>query len=179
MTHLGSAIEIVPATALPDVNLLRPVLESSVVDPWTGEAFTTEIEEDLRLVKEYLEGSTDRYYAIARKSGGAVVGMMGLQAPTEEMLALATTTNPIELINAYVLRSSREAGVGTALVRHIESKARSDGRTELLLNSGPRYQRYGWPFWRKNYGEPVDVLVDYYGPGFDAMVWRTMLIDSE
>lgn len=175
MASPESTIEVFPSTALLDVELLRPVLESAVVHPLTHEVFADEVEEDLRAVEASIAGENDRYYAIARTSGGLVVGMMGLQTPGEEMLEFATTERPIELINAYVLASSRGIGIGQALVHHLEDKAKEDGHTELLLNSGPRYQRRGWRFWREMYGEPVGILKDYYGPRFDARVWRTSL----
>jgi GNAT superfamily N-acetyltransferase len=175
MTLGNPSVEVFPATALTDVELLRPALESAVRHPLTGEVFTDEIEGYLQAVDTVRQGLGDKYYAIAQTSGGLTVGMMGLERPGPEVAAFATTDNPIELVNAYVLKSSRDAGVGRALVRHLEDKARADGHTELLLNSGPRYQRSGWPFWRKMYGEPVGSLPDYYGAGFDAMVWRTSL----
>jgi len=179
MTSPDAQIEVFPSTALTDIGLLRPVLESAVINPITGEVFTDEIEEDLRSVEQSRDGLNERYYAVARTSGGLVIGVMGLQRPEQEMLAFTNTENPIELINAYVLRSSRGLGAGQALVHHLEDKAKEDGHSELVLNSGPRYQWSGWPFWRSMYGEPVGMLKDHYGPSFDAMVWRAQLDEKK
>jgi GNAT superfamily N-acetyltransferase len=179
MSLRDTQIEVFPATALEDVELLRPVLESAVRNPITQEVITGEVGEVLEEVERVRQGQSDRYYAIARNSGNAVLGMMGLQAPGQEMLALATAERPVELINAYVLSASRGRGIGQALVNHLETKARTDGHSELILNSGPRYMLSGWPFWQKLYGEPVERLVDYYGPRFDAMVWRKLLTDKK
>jgi len=66
-------------------------------------------------------------------------------------------------------------GIGRALAGFLEKRAGSEDRTELLVNSGRRYRRTGWPFWTRMYGQPIAVAEDYYGPLYDAMIWRKAL----
>lgn len=172
----SSRIEIWPASTLENVELLRPIMEDSVRHPLTEEIIHEEINENLLAIANSLQPDSDRYFAIAYLDNSAV-GSMGLQPPIVELRQLATTNNPVELINAYVSKASRGLGIGRLLVRHLEDKARGDGYTELLLNSGPRYSRSGWPFWREMYGTPYAVLKNHYGPGLDANVWQTTLLD--
>lgn len=167
-------IEIFPVTALDDVELLRPVMEDAVRHPLTHEVIHEEIDDNLRSIEASKQPGSDSYFAVAR-IGDQVVGSMGLEPPIPELRRLATTDNPIELVNAYVAKAFRGQGVGRLLVHHLEDRATANGHTELLLNSGPRYRLSGWRFWREMYGEPFGVLKDHYGPRFDAMVWRTDL----
>ena len=80
---------------------------------------------------------------------GRVIGMMGLSNPKDVLIQFATTSSPIELVNAYVDRNYRAGqGVGTALVNRLIERVLEKGSTELLLDSGPRYKETGWGFWR-------------------------------
>lgn len=167
--------DIYPASALRDVEQLRVPLESAVINPVTKEVFSGEVEEVLTSIEAARHGQTDRYYAVALASGGQALGVMGLQQPGESMRGYAASANPAEIINAYVLDAGRGRGVGRALLNHLEMKAGELGHTEIVVNSGPRYMLSGWPFWRRMYGEPSAVAKDYYGPRYDAMVWRKTL----
>lgn len=88
--------------------------------------------------------------------------MMGLQTPGETMKSFAVTDNPAEIINAYVAYDQRGMGTGRSLVKHLEELASQKGYKEVILNSGPRYMRSGWPFWRRIYGEPAGVAKNFY-----------------
>ncbi len=172
---LNPEIRVYPATDLADVELLHDALTDSIRSPITGEVFNGEVEGVKRQVQRAKDGEGERYYAVAETSGGVVLGSMGLSPLDEAMREFVTTTNPIEIVNAYTSHDSRRTGTGRLLVRHLEEIARERGHTEVLLNSGPRYMRSGWPFWKKIYGEPVGQLDDFYGQGFHAKVWQSIL----
>jgi GNAT superfamily N-acetyltransferase len=167
--------EIYPATALDNVEQLRNLLETSVVNPITNEVLFDEVEEILSSVEACRQSKSERYYAVAITSGKQALGLMGLQKPSESMLTYTRSDYPAEIINAYVLSAERGAGVGHSLLNHLEEKARELGHTEVVVNSGPRYMFSGWPFWRRMYSEPSAIAKDYYGPRFDAMIWRKSL----
>ena len=170
-------IEIVPAGEAVDLLSLRPALETAICHPFTREVITDEVEQVMTAVRESADGLGNRFYAIAQTSGGIAVGVMGLQSPDPAMRIYTTTVNPIEITNAYLDRDLRGQHVGTKLVSYLELVAREQGNTEIVLNSGPRYARSGWPFWRKTYGDPVAIAKNYYGPRYDAMIWRKLLSD--
>lgn len=173
------SFEIIPATELPDAELLRPVLESAVRNPITREIVYEDVEDILASVPRSDE-DMDRKYTIVAWSleTPKALGMMSLMMPDTVMRAFAQTPHPIELTNAYVLDDVRGGGLGRTLVQHLEDRAIDQGHTEIVLNSGPRFRFSGWPFWQKMYGEPVGVAKDYYGPRFDAPVWRKMLDET-
>ena len=161
--------------ALEDLNDLRPVLESTIVNPFTKEIIRDEVEETLKSLEQSLESKSSRSYFVVQSPEGRVIGMMGLDIPSETMARFATTPSPIEIVNAYVIVTERGSGAGRSLVEHVESVAKSKGYTEIILNSGPRYMRTGWPFWRRIYGEPVGVAKKYYDHQWDAPVWHKVL----
>ena len=174
-----SSVDIYPATALDSTLELQAVLNSAYRDPYTNEIpadAVDEINEILSLVPKTEAELAERYCAIARISGGAtVLGMMSLKNPDDVIRSFAKSDNPIELTDAYTL--TRRAGIGAALVGHVEQVARERGHTEIVLVSGPRFQPTGWPFWTKLYGEPVGTAYQYFENTYDGRVWRKSLTD--
>lgn len=64
-------------------------------------------------------------------------------------------------------------GVGTALINANQNLARSMGKKEILLESGPRHTNSGYPFYDKQHGfRRVGIIKDFYGPGADTVVWQ-------
>ena len=172
--------ELVPATALDDAELLRPVLESAVRNPFTGEIVYEDVNSILGSVPRSQEDMERKYTVVAWSNDEAkALGMMSLMQPDSVMRSFALGSNPIELTNAYVLNTVRGLNLGRTLVRHLEERAQEQGHTEIILNSGPRFRPTGWPFWRRMYGEPVGIAEDYYGPGLSAPVWRKPLSAEE
>lgn len=173
-----STVPITPAT-LEDIANLRPVLEQSIrhsQPPY--QIITDEVEEVLQNIQESIEESNGRQYVVAKNLKGEVVGVMGLKSqPDEVMMGFAATENPAEIVNAYVALDERGQGTGKLLVKHLEQLARNSGHTEIIVNSGPRYQEFGWPFWRKRYGEPR-VAEKYYDDKWDAKVWQKVLDEA-
>lgn len=179
MSNEKPKIEVYPATALDHIDLLRPIIEDSIKDSLTGITINSEVENVIRNVESSQKGDLDTYYAFAKDLGGNVLGLMGLQTPSEEMRKLAISRSPFEIINAFVLGSTRGSGIGKTLVEHMHTRVLNSGSQEIMVNSGPRYRLTGWPFWTKLYGDPIGKITDYYGPSLDAMVWRKILANKK
>lgn len=161
--------------ALADLDALQPILERWIVDRDTGIPRPDEVREDLDLMRASVDGSNGYQYFVAEENG-QVVGVIGMRQPPEKLLELGFlhTNNPIELVNAYVTPEQKGGkGVGRALVSRLEDEATQQGYTEIVLNSGPRYENTGWGFYDKLAGyERVGVAMGYYGEGGDAPVWK-------
>lgn len=70
-------------------------------------------------------------------------------------------------------------GVGTALINANQNLARSMGKKEILLESGPRHTHSGHPFYDKQPGfRRVGIIKDFYGPGADTVVWQKTFEES-
>lgn len=161
-----------------DLAPLKPILETWVRDPKSGEILSREVMDDLLSMSDSLNGRNSMEYLVAQNLSGRVIGMMGLSDPKDVLIQFATTSNPLELVNAYIDKNHRAGqGVGTALVNRLIEKAIEKGSIELLLDSGPRYKETGWGFWDKQPGfRRVGIAEGLYGPGNDAPVWQKLLI---
>jgi ribosomal protein S18 acetylase RimI-like enzyme len=167
---------IVRSLAEGDLAEIKPILETWIKDKITGSPLPDEVAETLKNMQESLSGNNDRVYLVAEEDS-AIVGVIGFKNPDRIMIAFAQTSNPAELINAYVRVDERGGrGVGRALVDFLEEEAIRQGFTEIILNSGPRFKDTGWGFYDKlpNYNR-VGMAENYYGQGADAPVWSRML----
>lgn len=158
-----------------DLEGLRTVLESAVVNPISHEVIQEEVEDLLLRYKDILDNGGQEQYFVAHDSKGEPIEIMGLAPPDDVIRSFTKTPNPIEIVNAYILSARRGAGIGGHMVRHLEMMAAMQGHTEVVLNSGPRYRWSGWPFWTRMFGEPAGVAEKYYDGEWDAMIWRHQL----
>lgn len=122
-----------------------------------------------------LDENSGKHMFVAQTREGSVVGMMGLsEKPKEPLLPFAKTDGPCELIVAYVHPNHQGGqGVGTALINANQNLARSLGKKEILLESGPRHRDTGYPFYDKQPGfQRAGIIKDFYGEGADTVVWQ-------
>lgn len=159
-----------------DGELLQPVLEQSIRNPADGLILGDEVAEVMASIEGSTEPRSERKYFVAYDwHQGQLLGVMGFQKPSEDMLPFATAGDKTaELINAYVDLEARGQDIGKNLVGWLGDLAsgRAFRHEEFVVNSGPRYRDTGWPFWTKVFGEPVGSIEDKYGAGNHAMVWR-------
>ncbi len=164
--------------------LVRPLQENDIPalkgisEYWlrtNGVIAHDEVEEDMATLRASLDEASGKKMFVAHTQEGEVIGMMGLKLqPKQELLKFAKTDNPSELIVAYVHPNYRKGkGVGTALINAAQDLARSKGKKEILLESGPRNTHTGYPFYDRQPGfSRVGRIKDFYGKGFDTVVWQ-------
>lgn len=166
-----------PIMRLEDLEQIRPILETWIRDRDTGKILKDEVEEDLKFMRESIEGKNDRSYLAAETLSGEVVGVIGMKQPSKIMRRFTVTNKPVELVNTYVAADQRGKGVGKALVQKLEEIATERGYTEIVLNSGPRYKNTAWGFYDRLQGfQRVGIAAKLYGKDGDAPVWRKILI---
>lgn len=156
-----------------DISTLREVSEYWLRD--SGVIAIDEVEGDMATLRESLNQGSAKHMFVAQTREGRVIGMMGLsEVPKQVILQFAQTDNPCELIVAYIHPDfAGGKGVGTALINAAQDLARSKGKKEILLESGPRHTYTGYPFYDKQPGfKRVGVIKDYYGEGADTVVWQ-------
>lgn len=171
----GGSGAIVRQLKIEDIPALAEIITEWVRNPQSGEVIESEVAEIATNLEGSLTGeTTDKQYIVAEE-GGEVVGMMGLAMPSELMTSHARTEYPVEIINAFVSGKSRGMGVGGSLLEAVFASARFIGATEVMVNSGPRYQATAWGFYDKAFGGRLTTLKDHYGPGLDAPVWSKIL----
>ena len=157
-----------------DLTEVMQVLLQGVIDSETQEPIRYEIEEILSKMQRSFEADAREYLAAVDKTG-KVVGVVGRQSPDERMLKFTKTSKPAELINLFVLKNNRGQRAGQALVAELEKKSKEKGFTEMVVNSGLRYEK-NLGFYDSLPGyKRVGISVGHYGPGRDAPVWRKVL----
>ena len=157
-----------------DLISVKQILEIWIRDRDTKEPLPNEVNGYLELMKNSLKGKGATYF-VAEEDSDKVIGVIGMRKPKVELLAFAHTSNPVEFINIYVARERRGGkGVGRALVSKLEEEAMGQGFTEVVLDSGPRYEKTGWGFINKLFGKSVGAMKNYYPKG-NALVWRKKL----
>lgn len=160
-----------------DLSSLKPILETWIHDRQTGTLIPEEVREVLGHIGNAAFRRGDRRYLVAQDVDGSVIGVIGYLPPTKSMQQFAMTNRPVEMVNLYVAQEHRSGrGVGLALFQGLEQQIRSEGYTEVIWNSGPRYLKTAWKFYN-NLPKVVQagVAERLYGNN-DAMVWRQVLV---
>lgn len=152
-----------------DRDAVRPIVESWVRGRVTGRLLANEADRIIATV-----GTRETQHIIAVDTG-IVIGMMGLTTPDTNARRYATSANAAELVHAFLVDECRGRGIGTLLVNGLEAAALLAQSTELIIQSGPRYEHSGWPFWSARFGSPV--AVEHHRRG-DVAVWRKVLTED-
>ncbi|MFF2908422.1 GNAT family N-acetyltransferase [Paenibacillus sp. NPDC057934] len=115
-------------------------------------------------------------YFLAAKINETVVGTISF-APCGEVIR-ALSDNQLddvgELGSLYVLPSYQDQGVGSALIKELITYLVSQGTEQFCLDSGYSSAQSRW---KRKFGEPYKVAIDYWGPGSAHMVWLCQVSD--
>ena len=159
-----------------DLPAVERILQTWVRDSPSSAPVAAEIAEFLARMSGSLVDERVYRYLVAVAEDESTIGVVGTRPASPEMLPFAATERPVELINIYIdARHRKSQGVGTALVRELERRAREQGYREMILNSGPRYRDSGWEFFDRLRYERRGVARDLYGQGKHARVWSKIL----
>lgn len=171
---------IVRSVTSQDLGAVQRILEEGLRDE-AGRLLVDDVRQVMAAVADCANGVTAARYevfCVAQATAGEVVGVAGLQSTDIHSSLYDATDNPVELVRVYIAATRRRGGVGTALVDRLEAVARDLGYTKLVIESGARNRKTGYPFWRDRYGEPVMWLDDFYGPGAERVAWTASLLDG-
>jgi len=158
-----------------DIEQLKPIIEYWHIGNFKKDMEPEEyLEHVYRQLLESAERDTGKKYFVATDKEGRVIGVMGMTKPSGNVIEpFVTSDKCIEVINAFVDPEVKMSGVGKALLSKIEEESRLIGADELVVSSGEIFKKKGWPFWTRNFGEPVHTYNDYWGvPNSDVVVWR-------
>lgn len=152
---------------------LERTLSSTVVDSETGDVITDEVGEIVKRVEGVHEGNDEYVYYVALGKSGicGVMGMKRVGGVDDPMRQFSGERAAVEIINASVSRDAPATGIGSRLLQALLDEAASREFSVAVVNSGPRYEKTGWPFWDRRLGRAVGKAVNLYGPGLDAPVW--------
>ncbi|MBS4203067.1 GNAT family N-acetyltransferase [Lederbergia citrea] len=139
-----------------------------------------DIEDEINDKKKYLESDFEsngekRYFLIALDND-KIIGSIEC-GPASELICKCTNNafnNLMEVGTVFVHPDYQRNGVGNLLLNTMYFTLQRKGIEEFCLDSG--YVR-AQKIWKKKFGDPDYLLKDYWGEGFDYMVWRIKVND--
>jgi len=158
-----------------DLALIQIILEQWVRHWKNNQLIPEEIAGIIKNMENSLTSEDSSFY-IAETPKDGIIGVVGIKTPSEKMKEFTTSQKAVELVNFFVDKKHRGGkGVGSTLLRRIESEVIKVGKDQIVLNSGRRYQE-SWGFYDKIGFERVGIAKDIYGVGNDAPVWLKQVI---
>lgn len=165
-------VEVTPLTP-DDIVQLEPIIRQHV----RGMDDDIVDEEEVTAILGYMSGGLDsqlrqRNYFVAKDQEGKVLGCVGLTSPESALVEIYAVPHYCsgELVNLFVDTNAQGKGVGKQLFNALCTLAREKGYQQILLDSGPRYQK-SWPFYDKICDQSAGVIADKYGEGYHAKTW--------
>ncbi len=139
-----------------------------------------EIEDEIKSKKRYLKSDLDsngedRYFLIAL-DGEKVIGTIEY-GPASQLINDLTNSELKELFEVgtvFVHPDYQKRGIGNKLLNAIYVTLKSKGVEEFCLDSGYTNSQ---KIWKKKFGEPDYLIKDFWGEGFDHMIWRVKVKD--
>jgi GNAT superfamily N-acetyltransferase len=163
---LGSACSVFETT-IPDT-----LIKENIIIPYTF--ITKEVETKKRLLNESVE-NRDIIFLTA-KIHGSVVGTISF-GPCGEYIRKCTEgelSDIGELGSLYILPDHQGRGIGSALIREMAWELNGRGVERFCLDSGYKHAQKRW---QRKFGEPYMTVKDYWGPGYDHMIWLCRVND--
>jgi GNAT superfamily N-acetyltransferase len=166
-----------------DIDNLHQFFEKVIVETFTKEGIgdqLEDIENETETKKNYLLGDLEsngrkRFFLIAFHSE-KIIGSIE-HGPASELICQCTQNAYIgipEIGTVFVHPEYQRLGIGNLLLKAMYNTLKSEGIEEVCLDSG--YSR-AQKIWNKKFGEPEFLLKDYWGEGFDHMIWKVKVSD--
>ena len=140
------------------------------------EGINGEVEEKNRLLQEVLGANgADRFFLVAcdqEKIVGTIVC-----GPCSTLINECTggkLKGVMEIGTVYVLPKYQKKGIGTLLLNAMYIVLLSNRVEAFCLDSGYKSAQL---VWHKKFGQPDFIIKDYWGEGFDHMIWYRRLDD--
>jgi GNAT superfamily N-acetyltransferase len=155
--------EIVFETAIPDAFVKEGL---TLMD----EAIQNEISSKKQMLVESLEDQEGELRFLVAKLDHRVIGTISFGPCGNDILKC--TDNALsgvgELGSLYVLPEYQNKGVGSSLIHAMLQSMHENNISQFCLDSG--YKR-AQKRWIRKFGKPYKVVEDYWGPGFEHMIW--------
>ncbi len=166
-----------------DVKKLHNFFELVVRDTFAREGLAhmtedmeKEIFEKKSILKEDLESNGKKRYFLIALIDGEIVGTIEY-GPTGSIILDCTRgelEGVVEVGTAFVNPSYQRQGIGTLMLNAICLTLLGRNIDEFCLDSGYKNAQR---VWKRKFGEPAYIIKDYWGEGYDHMIWRKYIED--
>ncbi|MGP4080630.1 GNAT family N-acetyltransferase [Pseudalkalibacillus sp. R45] len=161
-----------------DIAELHQLFKTVITDTFSKEGIEhmeDDLLEEIEVKKKYLKSDLEsngehRYFLIA-EDGDRIIGCIEY-GPASELIRTCTNNayhGLMELGTVFVHPGYQRNGIGNLLLDAIYRTFDEKRIEEFCLDSGYRRSQ---KIWRKKFGEPDYFLKDYWGEGYDHMIWR-------
>ncbi|PPA69279.1 GNAT family N-acetyltransferase [Jeotgalibacillus proteolyticus] len=162
---------------------LNQFFETVITDTFSKEGIghqTEDIKEEISTKKNFLESyftsnGKERFFLIAL-SNGKMIGSIEF-GPASDLIKECTTnaySRLMEIGTVFVHPDFQRNGVGNLMLKCIYKELQKRGIVEFCLDSGYTSAQ---KIWMKKFGPPDYLLKDYWGEGFDHMIWKKEVKD--
>jgi len=166
-----------------DTEKLNELFRIVIADTFAKEGIghmLEDIEEEIETKRVYLESDFEshgeqRYFLIA-VDGNQIMGSIEY-GPASELISKSTNDTfkkLCEVGTVFVHPDYQKIGVGNLLLKSMYLALKNRGVEEFCLDSGYRTAQR---IWEKKFGTPDYLLKDYWGAGFDHMIWKIKVKD--
>ncbi len=135
-----------------------------------------EIESKLQMIDDALDLNDPQIHFLIAKSKSEVIGAISYGPCGEDIKKCTNNTlgHLGELGSLVVLPQYQGGGIGSSLIKTMCLALHKQGITQFCLDSGYKLAQEKW---RRKFGEPTLVVKDYWGEGFDQLIWRCQTSD--
>lgn len=166
-----------------DIEKLYRFFELVLRDTFAKEGLahmTQEIEEETtdkkKFLKEDIESNGEKRYFLIALDNGKVIATVEY-GPAGRLISNCThgeLKGMFEVGTVFVHPDYQRQGVGTLMLNMICLTLISRNINEFCLDSGYKNAQR---VWKKKLGAPDYVVKDYWGEGYDHMIWRKPIRD--
>lgn len=133
------------------------------------EFIAEEVESKMQMVRNFLEGSKEYYFMIA-KIEDSIVGTIsfGSCGNIIRQCCEGQLNDVGELGSLYVLPRHQDQGIGSKLINSLILHLKQNQIENFCLDSGFKKAQKRWT---RKFGEPYKIMKDYWGPSSDHFIW--------
>ncbi|MEH7237464.1 GNAT family N-acetyltransferase [Bacillus sp. JJ1562] len=168
-----------------DLEELHLFFRDVIMDTFEKEGIghlTKDIDEEIETKKSYLQSDYEsdgqnRYFLIATY-GDIIVGTIEY-GPVSSIICKSTNgalCDFVEVGTIFVHPDFQRKGIGNRLLQSLFAALINKNIEDICLDSGYKNAQ---KIWKNKFGNPDYVLKDYWGEGFDHMIWRVKVTKLE
>ncbi|WP_221563183.1 GNAT family N-acetyltransferase [Alkalihalobacillus sp. TS-13] len=166
-----------------DMEELHQLFRTVITDTFAKEGIedmlddlSEEIEAKKKYLKSDLESNGENRFFLIAVDGDEIIGCIEY-GPASELINKCTNNaykGLMEIGTVFVHPDYQRKGVGKLLLNEIYLSLEKKRFEEFCLDSGYSSSQ---KIWKKKFGEPAYVLKDYWGEGYDHMIWNVKVDD--
>ena len=168
-----------------DVDELKKFFELIIVDTFIKEGvghlkddIRDEINSKIKYLNEDLESNGKKRYFLVAFLNDKIVGTIEYGKASEliNKCTLGKLKAVVEIGTVFVHPNYQRKNIGNILLNSMFITLLSKGIEDFCLDSGYKIAQ---KIWIKKFGEPNYLLKDYWGKGYDHMIWYKNLNEIE